>query len=408
MKVLALLGVLVAAVLADDHFSYEGYQVYTVIPTTRDHAEFLKGIQESGEFDFWSNAKVLGQPINIMVKPELVTVFSKMLTLKNINHSVLIENVELTVQAERAQQIRAPKVEKGKISFTEYHRYEVIQEYLRSLGEKYPDKAHVSSFGESSEGRPLTSIQIGTDPGKPTIVMDAGIHAREWIAPATALYIIQQLVENEEYAYLSENINWLIVPVLNPDGYEYSHTNTRMWRKTRSRGNVCYGVDGNRNFGFMWGGLGTSDNECSEIYRGPNAFSEPEIAAFRDLVLQLDSVPLYIALHSYGSWVLYPWGYDYILSDNNDELHSLGENIAGAIYDVSGTRFTVGNAAFLLYPAAGASDDWMKSIIAPLSFTLELPGGGSQGFDLPPYRITEVVTETWQGILAAYKYISDN
>lgn len=30
-------------------------------------------------------------------------------------------------------------------------------------------------------------------------------------------------------------MDWYILPVLNPDGYEYSHEYDRMWRKTRSR-----------------------------------------------------------------------------------------------------------------------------------------------------------------------------
>lgn len=59
---------------------------------------------------------------------------------------------------------------------------------------------------------------------KPTIYVQAAIHAREWIAPPVALYIINQLVENPDNTYLYENIDWVIIPVVNPDGYEYTHT----------------------------------------------------------------------------------------------------------------------------------------------------------------------------------------
>lgn len=59
---------------------------------------------------------------------------------------------------------------------------------------------------------------------KPIILIDAGIHAREWIAPAVVLYIIHQLVENSDNAKLIENVDWIVIPSLNPDGYEYSHT----------------------------------------------------------------------------------------------------------------------------------------------------------------------------------------
>lgn len=59
---------------------------------------------------------------------------------------------------------------------------------------------------------------------KPIILVDGGIHAREWISPAFVTYLIQELVENEENRALLEEVDWYIIPVLNPDGYEHTHT----------------------------------------------------------------------------------------------------------------------------------------------------------------------------------------
>ena len=66
-----------------------------------------------------------------------------------------------------------------------------------------------------------------------------------------------------------------IVPVLNPDGYEYTFTGDRMWRKTRkpSPGNRCPGADPNRNWDSAFGTTGVSRNPCSDTYPGPHAFS---------------------------------------------------------------------------------------------------------------------------------------
>lgn len=55
-----------------------------------------------------------------------------------------------------------------------------------------------------------------------------GIHAREWISPAVATYIIHQLVEFPENDGLFRNVDWYIMPVMNPDGirlilYNRSH-----------------------------------------------------------------------------------------------------------------------------------------------------------------------------------------
>ena len=61
------------------------------------------------------------------------------------------------------------------------------------------------------------------------------MHAREWIGPAVATYILSQLVEKHpSFAKLLDISDWMILPVVNPDGYEYSHTSDRLWRKTRS------------------------------------------------------------------------------------------------------------------------------------------------------------------------------
>lgn len=61
------------------------------------------------------------------------------------------------------------------------------------------------------------------------------MHAREWISTAVATYIINQLVEkNANYTRLLDATDWIIMPVANPDGYEFTHTEDRLWRKTRS------------------------------------------------------------------------------------------------------------------------------------------------------------------------------
>lgn len=182
---------------------------------------------------------------------------------------------------------------------------------------------------------------------------------------------------------------------------------TRLWRKTRAPGSVCVGVDGNRNFDFHWMETGASDEECSEIYAGSVAFSEPETVALSEFVLtNADSIKLYLTFHSYGNYLLYPWGYTSALPDDWETLDDLAQDVAAAIYAVDGTSYTIGSSTNVLYAAAGGSDDWVKGVGGVnLSYTIELPGGGSFGFDLPANRIASTVYETFEGIKVYHSYI---
>jgi len=67
--------------------------------------------------------------------------------------------------------------------------------------------------------------------------------------------------------------------MLNPDGYNYTWTTDRMWRKNRtpSPDGPCIGTDLNRNSDVAWGTTGASSNTCSNTYAGVAPFSEPSM-----------------------------------------------------------------------------------------------------------------------------------
>ena len=153
------------------------------------------------------------------------------------------------------------------------------------------------------------------------IYIDGGFHAREWISVTTACFLASKLpadykAGDQDVKKLLDNYDVYILPVANPDGYEYTHTKDRLWRKTRSRHLPygisifgCRGVDPNRNFDFHWNEVGSSDNPCTDIYAGPRAFSEPETKAVADFILgHKNQIKMFFALHSYGELWLTPWG----------------------------------------------------------------------------------------------------
>ncbi|KAJ8950616.1 hypothetical protein NQ318_010815 [Aromia moschata] len=389
------------------HSNAEGQVHYEGSAT---QASVLNAFEEDPNFDFWSRPRIFDAPVDIMVTPAAQQMFEDTMRSNGLDYRILIDNVEETVQAEKVRLRKASTVVAGEVTFEEFMRHDEINAYLLRLGEDYPDIVKTEVIGKSFEGRDLVLVRISSGgTNKTTIFMDAAIHAREWIAPSMALYIINQLVENPNNTDLYEDIDWAIIPVANPDGYEYTHTTARLWRKTRSPGTICYGVDPNRNFDYMWMGAGASDWQCSYIYAGYTAFSEVETQALRDyLMAYKDDIKLYIAIHSYGQYIIFPWGYTSALPDDNDELVAVGERVNAAISAVNGTTYCIGTSTNMLGTAAGCSDDYAKGAVGiELSYCLELPGGGTAGFDPPASRIQPIVEETWEGFKAYHAYIKE-
>jgi len=405
MKLTGITILLVALAIASQveaRKSYKGYKTYKVTPKTAGQLQFLASLKNNTAYDFWSQPRLVHRDVVVMVPPRNQRMFESMLKFRDIKYSVLINDVESIVERDAAH-MRNSKFS-GKISFDRFYRYDDIVEYVNQLAEENPDLVKVSVIGQTYEGRDIVGLTIssGGNGQRPAVFIEAGIHAREWIAPSVALYLLNQLVENyDSNRDLVDNLDFFIVPVTNPDGYEYTHTNDRFWRKNRFRTNaLCAGIDCNRNFGFHFGESGTSNNACSETYLGKAPFSEKESSAIRDFgSLNKGRIHLYIALHSYGPYILYPWGYDAILTDDWEDLDFWAYAVAQQINFAGGPEYDVGNSAYLLYPAAGASDDWFKGENgAKYAYTIELPGGGSGGFDPPPSSIDPTVKQTWAGI----------
>ena len=149
--------------------------------------------------------------------------------------------------------------------------------------------------------------------------------------------------------------------MVNPDGYLFTQTDNRLWRKTRKpNGDTgCFGTDANRNFGYHWGTGGSSDNACSDTYMGEAAFSEVETSNMRDwLTAHNDTIKFYNNVHSYSQLVLLPWGFGYEEPDNVDDLYRVAQAGNDALYAVHQKTYEVGCIPCMLYPASGGSIDW--------------------------------------------------
>jgi len=245
----------------------------------------------------------------------------------------------------------------------------------------------------------------------PAVWVDAGIHAREWIAPATALYIIDQILfgSDSNSVFLRDNFRWYIAPEVNPDGYEYSWTSNRMWRKTRRPYGSCVGADPNRNFDQFWGRYGTSTNPCSDTYGGPNAFSEREVQNIADSILaRSQEMVLVFSLHSYTQLWLLPWGGDYNKPSDYNDLLTVANRAADAARSVNGRFFRVGTPPDILYAASGGTFDWAKAKAGvKYAYTPELRPASAWdgGFDIPASNIYPSGAEIFAGLASTVRDI---
>jgi carboxypeptidase T len=285
-----------------------------------------------------------------------------------------------------------------------YHSAEALEQDLRALAEQHPDIAELQEIGRSLENRPILALRLGDRSGTDRKVLFLGCHhAREWISVEVPYLLAEHLLgaagSDPVQRWLQQAEIW-VAPMVNPDGHEFTRTVNRLWRKNRRRNaNGSFGVDPNRNYGYMWGTLNVSTSSHvpqDDTYIGPRAFSEPEVQAVRNLVgSQLFSGVL--TYHSYSQLILYPWGYrarPIVDPADRRDLRQLASDMQRLIRGVHGVTYTPEQSSSL-YPTAGDTTDWTFGEYAMLSFTIELrPSSQDEGgFILPPSQIQPTFEE---------------
>ncbi|MFC2157964.1 M14 family metallopeptidase [Acidobacteriota bacterium] len=264
-----------------------------------------------------------------------------------------------------------------------FHSYKEAEKVMMDLAQDYPEIAAVVDIGDSLEGRNIYALKISdnvsAEENEPAVMITGCHHAREWISVEVPLLFCQHVVQN--YAsnlQIRQMVNqseiW-VIPIVNPDGLEYSIHYYRYWRKNmRNNADGTYGVDLNRNYGYMWGldDEGSSSTTNSGVYRGTGPFSEPETQAVRDLFDQRDFQSL-ISYHSHGRVILYPWGYTRTPSTQETALKALGDGMAAVIQQVNGNTYRVARAGAGLYITNGDTTDWVFGVYGKPAYTFELP-----------------------------------
>jgi hypothetical protein len=290
------------------------------------------------------------------------------------------------------------------MTFGKYYTFSEMEQEILQIASQYPDITELDTIGWSWYGRPIYLMKISDNPeiyeGEPAGLFTGVHHAREPIGCSICMAFIKWLCENyngsggagDTATFLVNEREIYVVPVVNPDGYVFNESYEDPWgngwrknqRDNDNNGefNTDYdGVDLNRNYGYMWGydDQGSSPNPGAETYRGPSAFSEPEIQCIRELCI---NYPPQVAInyHSYSNLIIVPWGYidDYPPYEDSVLFMSWADTMS------NWNGYEIGNAASTVgYLANGVSDDWMY---------------GEQNEKPPIYAFTfEVGNSFWEG-----------
>ncbi|XP_075037479.1 carboxypeptidase O-like [Mixophyes fleayi] len=338
------------------------------------------------------------------------------LVQQNIPYKIMIEDVQKLIDSTPVRDNKARAISLETYTYTEYHPMDEIYEWMELIKDKHSDLLTQHLLGHTYEERPIYYFKIGwpSDKTKKIIFMDCGIHAREWIAVAYCQWFVKEIIARHKNDPLLRNIlkqvDFYVVPVLNIDGYIYSWTTERLWRKNRSPHNngTCYGVDLNRNFDSHWCSVGASPDCESLLFCGPTPASEFETQGVASIVETMKSnILMYLTIHSYGQLILLPYGYKYHPSVNHYEMTKVAEKAAAIMKEKHDIEYTVGSSSVVLYYNSGSSADWAADIDIKFSYTYELRDEGSYGFELPPNQIQPTCEETLTSMLSLFNYMNE-
>ncbi|CAN5291627.1 hypothetical protein BH23ACT9_BH23ACT9_06570 [soil metagenome] len=320
----------------------------------------------------------------------------------------------------------------GETASGQYRTLDQHNADMRALAEDNPGICELFELPFTSlQGRTVFGLEIAEDvarkDGRPVFYNDGVHHAREWPAAEMPIMWAYDLIESynrftsgtdlqpldARMANIVKHSRNIIVPVVNPDGFDYSRTgpldtgNTvfdnsltslapgasmQYWRKNMRGARAAaqqptlnpgfehmlpnngivpttpgaLGVDPNRNYSYRWGGNGSSAAINSETYRGIEPFSEPEPRNVQ-WVHQTWQAVAGITHHTSGNLVLWAWGDTSVDAPDDALLARLGFACA----DYNRYRPT---KSIDLYVTTGTCSDYMYGAFGSISYTFEHAG----------------------------------
>ncbi|XP_076451492.1 carboxypeptidase B-like [Babylonia areolata] len=430
-RVCALVCLLFAGTMAADGVkSYRGHHVLSAKATNDQQLTVLRNIQQNYQDLVFLRHPNLKMSTDMVVSPEEKGKLMDTLREAGITVTVQSSDLQADIDAERRESEDNKLRQSGRSningrfspSHDAYYTLSEVNNIMNNFVASYPDLVTRKQMNRTTEQNrwPVYYLEIGTatdangNTDKPVIFIEGLAHAREWIVTASLIYTMDQMLSgfvSQDAAMVDAltTFTWVIIPVVNPDGYDYAWNTDRLWRKNRKFiSNQCSGVDLNRNFDVDFGNTGVSFNCRDDTYPGSSPFSEAETQNIAELFRQLKPrVVSFLSVHAYSQLLLYPWGYissynPSVVPGNLDKLVSVGQKMKEAL-DSLGRVYSLGTAYSVLgYAASGAAEDWaLQEKPGIYAYCYELrPRYYSDGnFIIPPSNIVPNGQELLRSLL---------
>lgn len=260
----------------------------------------------------------------------------------------------------------APSEDPAGIDFvsteTSLYTYEQMMTDLSEMAAAYPDLLTVRSCGTSLDGREIPEAILGNPESAHHILIQASIHAREYINTLVAMEQIEYFLHHHadgmyadaSYDQLLSYICFHILPMSNPDGVSISQFGPDAIENEdlraglsdilqndlnggRTSGGDSYwtrwkanarGVDLNRNFDAGWDMYEGVPYPSSDHYKGTSPASEPETQAILNAADSCNAM-ITISYHSMGGVIYWDYGSSGEVYDKDYALMSLVSVMTG-------------------------------------------------------------------------------
>ena len=188
--------------------------VIRVVPHNEEQLQYLFQLERS-PIEFWSSPSTINNPVDILVSPRSYYTLTRSLAIANMKHVIRVSDVSQRMRNEERDIVeRRSSNQNGGFDYENYHRYGevsligffnddcyamvVFRLQLVTLVDEFTKTSQIVTkkvIGTTYEGRDIVMAVVSSNvsASRPIIYMECGMHAREWIAPATCVWILNQV-----------------------------------------------------------------------------------------------------------------------------------------------------------------------------------------------------------------------